>query len=188
MSAVRRNRGFVGLAGGGVCLLLLAASIVVWSRQARPLASSTALPGASPQAEQQAPDIRVTTLEGQSFSLADQQGQPVVLFFSASWCSSCVPEVQKLTKLEAAYRDQGLKVLFLSVDPTDKANDWERFRKDAQGPENYWALDAGQKATLDYGVRSTDTKVFIDRNGHIVSQFVGPVPYGVYESEVQRIL
>lgn len=184
----------VPLVAGGLAMVLIAAVVGMWqlSRQATGPAAATRPAPAGAQApapaENLAPDITVATLEGERFSLAERRGKPVVVLFSASWCGTCIPEVQKMAKLEQEYADRGLDLLFLSVDPLDTPDDWARFRRIAEGPQRYWALDAGQRATLAYEVRATDTKVFIDRTGRLVSRYAGPIPYGVYQAEVERLL
>ena len=189
--AARRGRPKVVpvlLIAVGVAVALIAALVTSqFGRQATgPTPGDRVTPsGAQAPAGDRAPDIRVTTLEGEPFSLAERQGKPVVVLFSASWCGTCIPEVQKMAKLQQEYG--GLDLLFLSVDPFDTPEDWARFRRIAEGPPSYWALDAGQRATLAYEVRATDTKVFIDRNGRVVSRYAGPMPYGVYQSEIERL-
>ena len=184
----------VPLIAGGLAAALIAVLVISWqvSRQASGPGSGARPDPSEARAlaptENLAPDITVTTLEGERFSLAERRGKPVVVLFSASWCGTCVPEVQKMAKLEQEYADRWPELLFLSVDPLDKPEDWARFRRIAEGPQRYWALDAGQRATLAYEIRATDTKVFIDRTGRIVSRYAGPIPYGVYQAEVERLL
>jgi cytochrome oxidase Cu insertion factor (SCO1/SenC/PrrC family) len=176
---------------GGLAIALIALALT-WQFARQPTSPTSGVqarvPEAQALAEDQAPDIRVTTMEGEPFSLADRQGRAVVVLFSASWCGSCIPEVQKMAKLQQEYGDRGLDLLFLSVDPLDTPEDWARFRRIAEGPKDYWSLDPGQRATLAYQIRATDTKVFIDRTGRIVARYVGPTPYGAFQTEVERLL
>lgn len=190
-----RNRRFqaarVPLIAGGLAVALTAFGLTwQFGRQTTSPTSGvqTGVPEAQAPAQDQAPDIRVTTLEGEPFSLADRRGRTVVVLFSASWCGSCIPEVQKMAKLQREYGGRGLDLLFLSVDPLDTPEDWARFRRIAEGPQDYWALDPGQRATLAYQIRATDTKVFIDRTGRVVARYVGPTQYGAFQTEVERLL
>lgn len=46
-----------------------------------------------------APDFTAPTLGGGEFTLSAHRGKPVVLFFMAYWCGTCVGEAQALAKL-----------------------------------------------------------------------------------------
>lgn len=188
----RRARAVpVPLIAGGLAVVLIGLALLTWQLGRQTASPTAGVQSAGPEgraaAEDRAPDIRVTTLEGEPFSLADSRGKPIVVLFSASWCGTCIPEVQKMARLRREYGDR-LELLFLSVDPLDTPEDWARFRRIAEGPQFYWALDSGQRATLAYQIRATDTKVFIDRTGRLVSTYAGPIPYGVFQTEVERLL
>ncbi len=45
------------------------------------------------------------------------KGQPVVVEFFGTWCSACMDLMPKLIALEKQYRDQGLKVLMIALEP-----------------------------------------------------------------------
>ncbi len=135
-----------------------------------------------------APDFTVRTFDGETFTLSEQQGKGVAVLFTAAWCSSCIPEVQKLNQLHEKYRSEGLEVLVLDVDPGETQADFEGFKQRAGGADYHWALDEGSRATLAYGVKATDTKVFIDRQGRVVETTQGPTEYGDLERAVREAL
>lgn len=62
-----------------------------------------------------APDLTFSNAEGQSVSLSDFQGQPLLVNLWATWCAPCIREMPTLDAL--ADRHQGrLKVLTVSQD------------------------------------------------------------------------
>jgi peroxiredoxin len=133
-----------------------------------------------------APDFTVTTTNGQRFTLSAHRGRPVLLLFTADWCTSCIAEVQKLARLHAEEGPKGLVIAALDVDPTETAADFLRLRRLAGGGDFVWALDTGQQATRAYGIRATDTKVLIDPAGRITWQAVGPTPMETLREQVRR--
>lgn len=57
------------------------------------------------------------------------RGQPLVVYFWASWCVPCAEEAQALQRLYAKRRADGLVVLGIGVDQSDRI---ERFANDQQ--------------------------------------------------------
>lgn len=115
-----------------------------------------------------APDFGVATIDGEQFALAQQRGRPVLLFFMAAWCTTCIPvaqDIERLTKGQDAPRD--LVVLVVGVDTTETPADLAAFRQRAGGPARHWAIDAKRQITKAYGVTALDTTVIIDRQGRV---------------------
>ena len=72
-------------------------------------------PGDSP------PQLALQDLEGNPKTLADYQGQVVLLNFWATWCDSCLVEMPALNKLFQSFAGQGLVVVAVAVqDDPDK--------------------------------------------------------------------
>ena len=65
----------------------------------------------SPLIGEIAPTVEGDTIDGGSFSLADQRGRWVVLNFFGSWCTPCLEEHPELLAFDAAHRAEGDAVL-----------------------------------------------------------------------------
>lgn len=117
-----------------------------------------------------APTFTLQDLDGNTVSLSDFAGQPVVLNFWASWCSPCAYEHPFLIEAAEAFPD----VRFLGLlygDTEEAARTFLRHRGSA-----YPTLqDPAQRVAIDYGVAGVPETFFVDAEGMIVTKITGPV-------------
>ncbi len=135
---------------------------------------------------QSAPDLSVSLLGGRSFELARERGHPVLVLFTASWCSPCIPEVNKMAHLDQEYAARGLRQVVVSIDPGDSPDDFALLRDRTRGQRLLWGLDPGQRGARAYRIIATDTKVLIDAGGRIAFTAVGPTDLGALRREVEQ--
>jgi cytochrome c biogenesis protein CcmG/thiol:disulfide interchange protein DsbE len=77
---------------------------------------------ASLEVGEPAPHLTAKTIDGQSFSLADAAGKVVIINFWATWCDPCRKEMPAMETYYKAHKDQGLRILAISMDdPEDEA-------------------------------------------------------------------
>ena len=74
----------------------------------------------APEAGRVGPDFLLEQPGGGTLRLSDLQGQPVVLNFWASWCAPCRAEMPDLVRAYAEYRDDGLEILAVNLQETNK--------------------------------------------------------------------
>lgn len=115
-----------------------------------------------------APNFHMVLADGQYLSLADLQGQPVLINFWATWCSPCREEMPEL--LAAAHANPELVLLAVNVQE-------ELARLEPFAVELGMSVPVLQDPTGDlrtrYGVRGLPTTIFIDRTGHIATIWQG---------------
>jgi cytochrome c biogenesis protein CcmG, thiol:disulfide interchange protein DsbE len=106
-----------------------------------------------------APDFQVTTFDGQKLSLADFQGQVVVLNFWATWCGPCKLE---LPLLEGYFRkQQSAGLVILAVATEDSLTPYQ-LRPLAKA----LTLQMVKRFKGDYGqIKYLPTNFVIDRKG-----------------------
>jgi peroxiredoxin len=124
-----------------------------------------------------APTVAFRTIDGRDLTLAGLRGQPVALYFMASWCSTCVPEAQAWGQIARDRAEPGLEVFVIDVDPADSPQSLAAFRDGYVGGGLQWVFDANQTLTRAFSVASLDTTVLIDASGRVA--FRNTVPMSV---------
>jgi thiol-disulfide isomerase/thioredoxin len=76
--------------------------------------------------------FQTETLDGRPFSSADLRGKPVIVNFFASWCPVCTMELKDLRILEPEFRQRGLSVIEVLVDPVETPDTVDEARKSLQ--------------------------------------------------------
>ncbi|MEE8419040.1 MAG: TlpA disulfide reductase family protein [Dehalococcoidales bacterium] len=145
------------------------------------------LTGASGAARVNRPasDFTLSLFSGGEITLSSLRGNPVVINFWASWCQPCREEALGLEKTWQLYRDRG--VTFIGVDIQDKEEDALAFIEEfgityPNGP------DPNGRITIDYGVGGIPITFFIDREGIIVSRWVGAVSEKILMESIEELL
>jgi peroxiredoxin len=132
-------------------------------------------------------DFTVPTLDNSSFTLSQQLGKPVVLYFMAYWCPTCVPEASALGKLKTEYGDR-ISVVALDVDPSSKPKLLANFRKTAGNPGYTFAFDTEDRVARQFGVQSLETTIIVGPSGDIAARWGHSVDYGTLKAEIDRLL
>lgn len=159
------------------------------------LAIAVQIRGAPPLESGAAPDFTVTTFDGQTYSLADLKGKPVVVNFWASWCIPCRDEAPALQRAWETYRDRGLIVL--GVDYVDTEADAKKFIAEYQ--QTYPnAPDLGTRISQAFRISGVPETYFIDRdgkllqgideNGRVKANWIGPLPEQVLINRIEELL
>ncbi len=156
---------------GAVTLAVLVAIIVF----VRANTSGAATTGQSATA----PDFTLSTLSGTTFHLAAQQGHPVVLYFMATTCASCVQGSHNVTEALQSARATGAEVLAIDVNATNRPADLEAFIQSAGIPTSapiQWGIDTTGAIASAYRVQTLETTVVIDRHGQVAYRQDGSIP------------
>lgn len=173
----------------GVFALLIAGSVVLYNWLSPQVEPESPLSPALPQSEPAqpgtpessaaepvkllAPDFTVTDRQGNTVSLAEFQGTPVVLNFWASWCGPCQSEMPEFDRLSGELEGE---VAFLMVNLTDGFQETQELATafvDELGYTFPVYFDLEQEGATAYGVTSIPTTYFIDREGYAVSRALG---------------
>jgi thiol-disulfide isomerase/thioredoxin len=112
-ASARRRRW--GVVSAGAVIIAVAGVIIGLHAASRPAASSGATGSSGtttslPPVGGQAPDGTFTTLSGQTVRVASLRGQPTLLWFVSTWCSSCQAGTQTMAQNLARLRADGVRV------------------------------------------------------------------------------
>jgi peroxiredoxin len=164
---------------GGV-LILLACAESLWGDMAPTMpgkSRSLLAPG------QPAPGFVAHDPDGNTITLQDYQGRPVIINFWATWCAPCRQEMLDLQKVYNAHRAAGLAVLAVNQEPQDKA----------ETVRSYWAtlgvtflplLDPDGSIATHYSVIFLPSTVFVHPSGTVAAVHLGAMT----QTQVERYL
>jgi thiol-disulfide isomerase/thioredoxin len=127
------------------------------------------------------PQLEVTTLDGEEWTLAAQRGQWTVVNFWATWCKPCIKEIPDLSALDQRHRDLG--VIGLAYEEIE-ASELRAFLK--KHPAAYpIALVDVYAPPADFDTpRGLPMTYLIAPDGSVAKQFLGPVT----STEIEQVM
>jgi peroxiredoxin len=125
-----------------------------------------------PTGLQQAPDISLPGLKGETVTLSDYQGQPYIVTFWATTCPGCIKEIPLLVRLHEEYAGRGFHIIGISM-AYDPPNQVVSLVRNRQLPYTI-AMDLKGEAAIAFGdVRLTPTNFLIGPDGRILHKKIG---------------
>lgn len=127
-------------------------------------------------------------------SLEAFRGKVVIVDFWATWCGPCRMEIPSFIQLQEKYRDQGLEIVGVSIDPIAPRGNpagapaVAPFMK--SNGINYTILMVDKATALKgYDVsQGIPTTYVLDRSGRIVRTYIGVKPISVFENDINSLL
>ncbi|TPH19220.1 TlpA disulfide reductase family protein [Litorilituus lipolyticus] len=108
---------------------------------------------------------QLKTQSGESISLAQFHGKPVILHFWATWCPYCKKLQPTLVELQKKYQDAGVVIVSISFREDEGAKP-----QDAIYQRGFSFITAvnGEQVAKEYEVRGTPTTFFLNRSHDII--------------------
>ena len=148
--------------------------------------NSTPTPNEGTHVGNLAPDFQLKNLDGQSVSLSDLQGKPVLINFWATWCHPCIYEMPYLQQVYEEWSDKGLMVLAINIGESSAQVEAFMQSHDLSLPV---LLDAKQAVAQKYNIWSIPTTFFIDKDGIIQEKIVCAFPSKIaIEEKLSKII
>jgi len=131
-----------------------------------------------------APDFTLQTPIGETVTLSEFRGQPVVLNFWASWCGPCRVEMPFFERTQMKYNGQAAVIGVNQGETADIVQDFG-IRQNISYP---LLVDDDNTVNLDYNVHSLPTTIFIDPDGVVQEVIVGIVNQAVLEDRIEGMM
>lgn len=139
----------------------------------------------SPLVGRRAPMFSGPTLDGGTFSLAEQQGRWTLVNFFATWCGPCVREHDDLVEFDRRHRAAGDGGV-VSVVFSDSTANAQAFFAERGG--DFPVVVGGTGAiALDFGVAKVPESFLVAPDGTVVAKIVGGVTADGLEEVLARV-
>lgn len=110
--------------------------------------------------------IILQTTSGEEITLSQFRGKPVILQAMASWCPSCKLQSQQIKPVYEKYKDKGLVVISLDIQPERSTLEELKNFKQTYGGD--WYFGFYPEFVAQYNIRSLDSTVILDKEQNIV--------------------
>ena len=130
-----------------------------------------------------APAFTLQSLDGETVSLADFRGRPVVVnFWSGAWCEPCRLELPLLAEMKRRFPAVPIVGVLFREDP-------EVGRATAEHGDVTWPtlVDPGGRVAEAYRVDGAPATFFIRADGSIAGHLIGPVSTGILQKQYLKI-
>ena len=155
-----------------IIILFLAVSLLIMTFAAAGCASESESTENESTSSNMAPDFTLNSLSGESITLSDYFGSPIMLLFWTTWCGPCRAEMPLIQEIyeDGEWADKGLALL--AVNGGESAAKVEQYVNEL-GLTFTILLDGSNEVFGSYGIRAIPTTVFIDKNGIIKTMKIG---------------
>ena len=131
-------------------------------------------------------DFSLVDLDGNTHTLSDFRGQPVIINFWATWCAPCRIEMPELQAAFERYEDDGLVILALDNDESPDAV--RSFFYDEMDLTFTPLLDDGADVSELYSVFNFPSTYFVNAEGEITAIHLGPMVESQIDSYMANTL
>lgn len=134
-------------------------------------------------AQSKMPNCQLKDINGKSVNVSqlDNDGNPIIVCFFATWCKPCQRELQAIHDVYPDWQDEtGVKVVAISIDEGQNANKVKPL-VDGYGWEYDVLLDPNSDLKRALGINMIPYALVVDGSGNIVYNHTGYVDGGEEE-------
>lgn len=139
------------------------------------------------QAAQTAPDFTIMDWDGNTTTLHDFIGKPIIVNFWASWCGPCKSE---MPALEDAWQQYGEEIHFLIINLTDGSRETEASARayiEQMGYTFPVYFDTTLSAAMTYGASSIPLTYFLSADGVAIARHIGALDEDLLQQGIDLI-
>lgn len=133
------------------------------------------------QVGDQAPDFKLTDLNGEEHQLSDYKGQGVFVNFWGTWCKPCKKEFPLMEKQYQVYKDQGVQILAVNIAQSDLEVQQFAEQLDLTFPI---VIDKTKGVMEAYNIRPLPTTLLVNADGEIEKIITGEMS----EEDIKRYM
>lgn len=133
---------------------------------------------------QPASEFELMNLEGETISLADFIGQPVVINFWATWCPPCRAEMPIFEEYAKIFQDE---MIFLAVNGGEEEEVVRRYVEGYAFQNIIFLLDPQTEAANHYRIRGLPTTLFVDAQGILQSTHIGQLDGAILRANLEKV-
>jgi peroxiredoxin len=133
-----------------------------------------------------APNFTLTDIDGNSISLTDYLGKPVLLDFFATWCQPCMEEIPILKTIKDQFLTE-LVIISISVDPiTDTVAKLQSFRSSYNAT---WIVVRDTENIYEaYNVTAIPTTYIVDKDSNVRYSHVGTTNASILVDQLSPLI
>jgi len=120
-----------------------------------------------------APDFQLQNLDGETISLSDFEGKPVLINFWKTTCPPCVYEMPYMQQIYDEWSGKGL--VFLAINIGESSSTVKNFMQSHHLSLPVF-LDDKMQVAHDYNISAIPTTFFIGKDGVIREKIIGAFP------------
>ncbi|MBY0443956.1 MAG: TlpA family protein disulfide reductase [Burkholderiales bacterium] len=133
----------------------------------------------------QAPNIQLTSIQGQNLNLSALKSQIVLINFWATSCTGCIQEMPELVKLQEKYNNNKYKTIAIAMD-YDNPEYIANYVTEKKLPF-FIQHDTDGKIAKSFGnVGLTPSTFLINKKGEIIKKYVGVADIKEIESLIEE--
>ena len=155
----------IGIKGAFLSLIVFSLTVSPFCKPASVSAAEEQEPAASEATA--APDFQLPDLNGTTVDFARIKGQkPVLLYFWASWCPSCMAVRPAVADLRNAVPQNDLEILAINVGVNESIEKVKRYQQAHPAPFTV-LYDANSKVVNQYQIQGIPLFVLLDKSGAV---------------------
>jgi len=179
---VKKQKSAAPLVFGAVLVVALVLAAIAWMKTGGSAGNN------KPIAASPTPIVTASV----SQSLEAFRGKVVILDIWATWCGPCRMEIPDFVKLQDKYRDQGLEIVGVSIDPFDTRGGGTPavapFMQQYKINYHVWMVNSPTALTGFPMGQGVPTTYVLDRSGRISKTYIGAKAASVFENDIKELL
>lgn len=171
---------------GVVILGLVAVAVAVNRKRSPPPQGKETAPSARESGLRSAPDFSFKDYDGNTVTLAQFRGTPLVVNSWAAWCPFCREELKDFAVVQKEFGD---RLVIIAIDRAEPLATAKKYSDELGVTSDLiFLLDPSDSFYQSIGGFSMPETIFVDREGRIVFHKRGPMDASEIRERVTRLL